>query len=586
MGLFHLDSLEAPDCGDIIRPILPRGDLAIQERMETGTPTELDEAVREAVLLHSRGKRDQAVERLRHLHSAAPGNMSIRYLLGALELECDDPAAALPHLEAVVEAQPGHGQAAALLGSAYRRLGNDDSAVELWRSVLAGSPDDMRARLNLIEALLHRGDRDAARLEIARLPADIQDMPDAQLTLGLILHAAGETGAAVDYYRRCLELRPGDSLARRNLAAALQQLGDLDEAEDLLRKLLRESPDDPELMRNLGTLCKDRDNLPAALTAYARAMSVRRRRLAPEELDSVADDPEARETTLHSLRLELEQLEHLAGERVPVPELDRLVTGYRQVIEDLRGYAPEGRRFALPKEHFAVVGEAMHRLVHLEPAPALDGGALNPDLDFGALQAQYRDSGPGIVVADDFLRAEAITGLRRYLHRSTVWFGYGKARGYCGSYMEDGFGCGLLLQIAAELRDRMPELLGRHHLNQMWAYIYDQRMQGITAHADPAAVNLNFWITPDDANLDPGSGGLVVSRREAPREWDFEQYNNRPEILEPYVAGEDRVVVPHRCNRMVMFNSNLVHKTDDFSFRPGFTSRRINVTMLFGWRHT
>jgi hypothetical protein len=35
---------------------------------------------------------------------------------------------------------------------------------------------------------------------------------------------------------------------------------------------------------------------------------------------------------------------------------------------------------------------------------------------------------------------------------------------------------------------------------------------------------------------------------------------------------------------MVMFNSNLVHKTDDFAFRPGFTNRRINVTMLFGWR--
>jgi hypothetical protein len=140
------------------------------------------------------------------------------------------------------------------------------------------------------------------------------------------------------------------------------------------------------------------------------------------------------------------------------------------------------------------------------------------------------------------------------------------------------------VQLAAELRQRMPGLLGPHHLNQMWAYIYDQRMEGITAHADPAAVNLNFWITDDDANLEPDRGGLVVSRREAPREWDFDDYNNRPEVLEPFVSGDDRVVVPHRCNRMVMFNSNLVHKTDDFSFRPGFTNRRINVTMLFGWR--
>ena len=46
----------------------------------------------------------------------------------------------------------------------------------------------------------------------------------------------------------------------------------------------------------------------------------------------------------------------------------------------------------------------------------------------------------------------------------------------------------------------------------------------------------------------------------------------------------EQVRVPHRCNRMVMFNSNLVHKTDAFRFRPGLTNRRINVTMLFGDR--
>jgi len=109
-------------------------------------------------------------------------------------------------------------------------------------------------------------------------------------------------------------------------------------------------------------------------------------------------------------------------------------------------------------------------------------------------------------------------------------------------------------------------------------------MAGITAHADPAAVNLNFWLSPDEANLDPKSGGLIVSLWEAPREWNFHDYNNRPDVLDPYVTGDHRVVVPHRCNRLVMFNSNLVHKTDDFRFKPGFENRRINVTMLFGRR--
>ena len=43
-------------------------------------------------------------------------------------------------------------------------------------------------------------------------------------------------------------------------------------------------------------------------------------------------------------------------------------------------------------------------------------------------------------------------------------------------------------------------------------------MDGIGVHADNAAVNLNFWVTPDDANLDPSSGGLVVYPKAPPAE--------------------------------------------------------------------
>ncbi len=539
----------------------------------------------EALALHRQGRQPEAALLLRQLHQVAPQDLVVRRMLGAIELEAGRPDVAAPHLAAVVAARPEDGETAALLSSAYRALGDDDAAIAMWRPYLARSPGDVRARLNLVEALLHRGDAQEARAEIAALPSSLGSDPEAQLTLGLLLHAGGQPEAAVGHYRRSLELRPGNPLVRRNLAAALQQLGQLDEAEPIYTDMLKADPQDHELLRNLGTLFKDRDNLAGALGLYGRAMRIRRRRLERADVDQAGRDPAMRRTTLHSLRLEHEQLEYLRSVDAPVSDLDRLIDGYRQVLETLEGHAPEGRRFVLPEECFTLIGEAMQRLVHHEPAAALSDGVLNPALDFAELERSYRDSGPGIVTADDFLQPAALDALRRYLHRSTVWFGYGKARGYCGSYMEDGFGCELLLQLASELRERLPGLLGPHHLNQMWAYIYDQQMEGITAHADPAAVNLNFWITPDEANRDPDSGGLIVSRREAPREWDFEDYNNRPEILDPYVTGDDRVLVPHRCNRMVMFNSNLVHKTDDFSFRPGFTNRRINVTMLFGWRN-
>ena len=45
------------------------------------------------------------------------------------------------------------------------------------------------------------------------------------------------------------------------------------------------------------------------------------------------------------------------------------------------------------------------------------------------------------------------------------------------------------------------------------------------------------------------------------------------------------MIIPHRSNRAVIFNSNLFHKTDDCRFRSGYINRRTNITMLFGHRY-
>ena len=61
----------------------------------------------------------------------------------------------------------------------------------------------------------------------------------------------------------------------------------------------------------------------------------------------------------------------------------------------------------------------------------------------------------------------------------------------------------------------------------IWAFKYDSSLAGIGIHADSAAVNVNFWITPDEANLDPEHGGLVVWDKAAPLDWDFDAFQRR-----------------------------------------------------------
>ena len=52
--------------------------------------------------------------------------------------------------------------------------------------------------------------------------------------------------------------------------------------------------------------------------------------------------------------------------------------------------------------------------------------------------------------------------------------------------------------------------------------------EGICVHADEAAVNVNFWITKDEANNDPAGGGLIVYDRVAVGAGlSFKDYNSR-----------------------------------------------------------
>ena len=159
--------------------------------------------------------------------------------------------------------------------------------------------------------------------------------------------------------------------------------------------------------------------------------------------------------------------------------------------------------------------------------------------------------------------------------------------------MIDGLANPLIFQIADELRTKFPKIFKSYSINQIWAYKYDSRaknkdssLKGINVHADFAAINVNFWVTPKEANLNPKSGGLIVYDVEAPEDWNFNDYNsNEKRIREELKKSKGNTkVIKYNENRAVVFNSNLFHETDSYEFKEGYKNRRINVTILFGRR--
>merc|ERR1712039_737629 len=173
----------------------------------------------------------------------------------------------------------------------------------------------------------------------------------------------------------------------------------------------------------------------------------------------------------------------------------------------------------------------------------------------------------GWVVIDNFLKPEALQAIRSYLTESTFYY-YPKFGGhYLSSLLEDGMSAPLLVQITEELRKKMPRILGEHPLRTGWAFKFDNALNssaaapgkqlGVGVHADSAAVNLNFW--PIGAERQD-QGGLTLYKVGAPAEMEFSEFND-PKHLKHISDTASKEEIEYRPNRMVIFNSNLLHET-------------------------
>lgn len=282
---------------------------------------------------------------------------------------------------------------------------------------------------------------------------------------------------------------------------------------------------------------------------------------------------------------DIEQLQYLEARGILGAEAASIAGEYEDVLDTLRPLGP-GARVPLLGVTRSRIGHVYNRIVHVRPTPRV-ARALSPGWDPAAVEDEYLEGRPSVVVVDRFLSDDAIESLRLFALESTIWSTNRYDHGRIGSFFRDGFNCPLLVQIGEELGAALPRVIGaKHPVTQIWGFKYATTQPALGAHADFAAVNVNFWVTPDEANLDPSGGGLVLYDVEAPRDWDFATYNRNGSKIRELLAARDARPrhIPYRYNRAVIFDSDLFHTTPAVTFRSGYENRRINVTVLFGDR--
>lgn len=510
----------------------------------------------------------------------------------------------------ILTQDPAHADALHLLGLVAYQQGQYDRALDCVTKAVQRDATKPLYLYNL--GLVHQKLNQLPEAERAyRQALSLKgDYIEALGNLGNVLREKGALDEACATYKQVLMIKPDHAEGYNNLGVVLKEQGRQDEARDAYRRAIALNSDNAEAQYNLGVILFEDDRPDEAIARFRQAVSIKPQYAkAHHHLGLALLWKQDMDGALHELRTSAHLLQnhgkavwidalhasrikhdadqiHYLAERGLLGQPD---IGYQTTLTALRERASgeANQRINLSREEARALAPSLNRILHYADNPALPRGALNPELNVEEIERRYNASQPEIIYIDTLLRPEALAALQQFCRESTIWK-KDYEDGYIGAFLGEGFSSPLLLQVAEELRIAFPGIFHQHRLLQAWAFKQDSARCPLKIHADAAAVNVNFWITPDDANLDPASGGLIVWDKEAPRDWDFKVYNStafQPKIREFLnQSGALPVKVPYRANRALVFNSDLFHESDTCVFRDDYESRRINITFLYGRR--
>lgn len=191
----------------------------------------------------------------------------------------------------------------------------------------------------------------------------------------------------------------------------------------------------------------------------------------------------------------------------------------------------------------------------------------------------------GYVIVDDFLKEEFVQKLRNFVLCTNYRSGHYVEYAALDFYRPQKW-FPLLSNITEEMSEKLPMLCGLN-FQRSWAFIHKNIASGVGLHADPANVNINLWVTPNECVLDKEKNGLIVWDKKAPDDWVHKNYNGSLFKCRTFLAENNSMprLIEYKFNRATIFNSSFFHETAGVAMKEGYENRRINYTFLFGHRN-
>jgi len=264
--------------------------------------------LQQAVALHQKGRLVEAATLYRQVLSKNPQQADALHLLGVVELQTNNAAAAVELISRAIKLQPRNAAFHANLGFALEKLRRLDDAIASYDRALEIKPDAdqfyrrgnilhqlkrfadsldsydraLSLKPNYVEALNNRGNAlrnlkrfDDALASYARALAIKPDHAEALNNRGIALRNLRRFDEAIASYDRALAHKPDYAQAFNNRGNALWELKRFEEALDSYDRALAIDPEYSEALYNRGMALRELARLEDALASFDHALALR-----------------------------------------------------------------------------------------------------------------------------------------------------------------------------------------------------------------------------------------------------------------------------------------------------------------------
>jgi len=189
-----------------------------------------------------------------------------------------------------------------------------------------------------------------------------------------------------------------------------------------------------------------------------------------------------------------------------------------------------------------------------------------------------------IIIVDDLLSGNILNQLRGF----AITKEFNTSNNYRGGYQDYSFDSRdypipEVEEVCHFLKEKFNDVLCDLEFDRGWFFIYNNECPGVTPHSDPASVNVNIWLTPNESVKDSSKNGLIIWDKRRPSDWTYQEYNKNVPRIKKYLSdtGATKQIVEYKCNRAMVFDSTYFHETNGVSMKDGHWNKRINLVYMF-----